>query len=326
MLRHCKPDLTAFHSTMINVAVAGGTTAIGGAIVKALEKDGSHHCVILSRSTSNDPRILSVDYSDPESLQRILEEHNIHTVISAVTLQTDVSGQSQLNLIEAADRSKVTKRFMPSEFGANYDSSHLAALPLYAWKFKAIDRLEASSLEYTLFSNAMFMDYWFSRHIPSAFNFNIPSWVDLDNNFAAIPAGGDTPLVLTHSTDIGQFVVRVLGLDKWEKRYFLVGDRLTLNEFLRIAEEIKGVTFERHDDTMESLMKGECTILPAAASSLPAGFELGEFMKTIAAAGSWVANGGLDLPTEGTLNTMFPDIETLKVREAVNIYFSRQQD
>ncbi|KAB8263303.1 NAD(P)-binding protein [Aspergillus pseudonomiae] len=308
---------------MVKVAVAGGTTGIGRAIVKALEKDGSHQCIILSRNVSNDSKVLAVDYSDPKGLQSALEEHEIHTVISAVSLQTEASGQSQLNLIEAADRSKATKRFMPSEFGAKYDSSHLAALPLYAFKFKAIELLEASSLEYTLFSNGLFMDYWFSPNIPSAFAFNAPSWVDLDNNFAAIPGNGDTPLVLTHSKDISRFVVKVLGLSRWEKRYYLIGDRLTLNDFLRIAEEIKGVTFERHDDTMATLLKGECTILPAVAASLPPQIDLGAFMKILAVCGSWAVDGGLDLSTEGTLNAIFPDIQTLTVREAIGIYFGQ---
>lgn len=167
------------------------------------------------------------------------------------------------------------------------------------------------------------MDYWFSPQILSAFDFNVPSWIDLDNDFAAIPANGDTPLVLTHSTDIGRFVVQLLSLTQWEKRYFLIGDRLTLNEFLRIVEEVKGVSFERHDDTMEFLKKGECTVLPTVRASLPVGIDLGTFTKTIAvaAAGSWVAEGGLDLPTAATLNTKFSNIQTLKVREAVKIYF-----
>ena len=115
---------------MVKVAVAGGTTGIGRAIVKALEKDGSHQCIILSRNVSNDSKVLAVDYSDPKGLQSALEEHEIHTVISAVSLQTEASGQSQLNLIEAADRSKATKRFMPSEFGAKYDSRYHTYIPV----------------------------------------------------------------------------------------------------------------------------------------------------------------------------------------------------
>lgn len=99
------------------------------------------------------------------------------------------------------------------------------------------------------------MDYWFTPKIPSAVKFNFPSWIDLDHNYAAIPGDDNTPMVLTHSRDIGRFVVKVLSLSTWEKRYFLVGDRLTLNEFLRLAEEAKGVSFERHSDSLDILLE-----------------------------------------------------------------------
>lgn len=95
---------------------------------------------------------------------------------------------------------------MPSEFGAIYkpesvpiqpfnmteiDPVDTLSLPLYAGKFEPIDLLEKTSLEYTRFSNGMFMDYWFDPYIPSAFSSNIPVWVDLANNFAAIPGDGN---------------------------------------------------------------------------------------------------------------------------------------
>lgn len=45
-----------------------------------------------------------------------LERHNVHTIISAIGLVSDETSQSQLNLIEAAELSSSTKRFIPSEF------------------------------------------------------------------------------------------------------------------------------------------------------------------------------------------------------------------
>lgn len=45
-----------------------------------------------------------------------LEQHNVHTVISAIGLISEETSRSQLNLIEAADKSKSTARFIPSEF------------------------------------------------------------------------------------------------------------------------------------------------------------------------------------------------------------------
>lgn len=105
---------------MVKVAVAGGSGSIGGAIVQALEKSTSHEVIILSRERSADPKAVTVDFTDIESLRSILEQHAVHTVISAVSLQSEDSGRSQMNLIEAADQSQCTRRFMPSEFGAHY--------------------------------------------------------------------------------------------------------------------------------------------------------------------------------------------------------------
>jgi hypothetical protein len=50
------------------------------------------------------------------SLTKILEDHHIDTVISTINLETDAGSEAQLNLIAAADESRVTRRFIPSEF------------------------------------------------------------------------------------------------------------------------------------------------------------------------------------------------------------------
>lgn len=105
---------------MVKLAIAGGSGSIGKAIVQALEKLSSHDFIILSREHSADPRVVTVDFTDIDGMQSVLERHEVHTVISAVSLQSDDSGRSQMNLIEAADQSRCTRRFMPSEFGAHY--------------------------------------------------------------------------------------------------------------------------------------------------------------------------------------------------------------
>lgn len=105
---------------MIKVAVAGGSGSIGRAIVQALEHSTSYDFIILSREHSADPKVVTVDFTAIDNLRDVLEQHEVHTVISAVSLQSEDSGRSQMNLIEAADQSQCTRRFMPSEFGAHY--------------------------------------------------------------------------------------------------------------------------------------------------------------------------------------------------------------
>lgn len=64
------------------------------------------------------PKFISADYTNLDSLIKILESQNIDTVISTIGLHNEATEKAQLNLIEAAKRSSKTKRFIPSEFGA----------------------------------------------------------------------------------------------------------------------------------------------------------------------------------------------------------------
>lgn len=329
---------------MPTIAIAGGSGGIGKAIARAVVERGKHDVLILSRKPSDDPKTLVVDYLDVSKLQSVLEGRNVHTVISALSFGNQGSVEAQLNLIKASDQAVCVKRFMPSEFGALYKPEydrikhlpckivvltgllfkklyrHIESLPLYAGKFKAVEELENTTLEYTRFSNGMFMDYWFAPFVPSAFPANLPCWIDLAAKFAAIPGDGNTAMVLTHSQDVGRFVAAVLDLPRWEKRYCLAGDRLTLNEFLSIAEEGIGVDFEKCYDGVDMLERGECTFSPSFEASLPEGFDLDIMKGMIASSGARQVKGELDLPVEGMLNDVFPELETFKVKDAVRLW------
>lgn len=60
--------------------------------------------------------VVAVDYDDRTSLQTTLETHEIHTVISALALHIIGVGQAQVNLIQAADKSSSTQRFISSSW------------------------------------------------------------------------------------------------------------------------------------------------------------------------------------------------------------------
>jgi len=64
--------------------------------------------------------VFTVDYSDVGALTSFLEEHNVHTIISAFGITATSLATSQLNLIKAADASSATKRFIPSSFAIPY--------------------------------------------------------------------------------------------------------------------------------------------------------------------------------------------------------------
>ncbi|GMG38675.1 unnamed protein product [Aspergillus oryzae] len=97
-------------------------------------------------------------------------------------------------------------------------------------------RLDQSTLEYTLFSNGMSMDYVTSPRVPTPLTLSVPVWIDLENNFAAIPGDGEGAVAMIHTSDIGRFVAAVLDLSQWEKRYHLMGDSLSIDDMVRLAE------------------------------------------------------------------------------------------
>lgn len=49
------------------------------------------------------------------------------------------------------------------------------------------------------------------------------------------------PLVMTHTKDIGRYVVAALGLKKWEKRSYIVGDRKSWNEVVELLGKLTGM-------------------------------------------------------------------------------------
>lgn len=201
-------------------------------------------------------------------------------------------------------------------------------MPAYEWKFKAVDRLAESRLEWTQFSNAMFMDYAFSPRVLSAFPEAEFSWIDFENNIASIPGDGNAYFVNTHSSDIPKFLVKVLELPKWDNRYYLVGDRLTFNEYVDLAEKAKGVKFERVYTSKEELEKGRVKLVASMKKQLPVGFDDLSVEQMMSGLGLQVANGQLDLPfeSEGTLvNGLFPELQTLKIKDALEVYFSKEK-
>lgn len=123
---------------MSTVAVAGGTGGVGKTLADTLAKQSKFQVVVLSRSVGDHHRLIinshanifqttnqdhatsavhvQIDYNDIPAMTRQLEHHNIHTIISAIGLISEETSKSQINLIEAADKSKVTERFVPSEY------------------------------------------------------------------------------------------------------------------------------------------------------------------------------------------------------------------
>ncbi|KAH7269206.1 uncharacterized protein BKA55DRAFT_629931 [Fusarium redolens] len=297
---------------MGKVAVAGGSSGLGRTMVDALEAAKTHDYIVLSRkATGLETR--AVNYSDVDALTAILEIEQVDTIISGLPIDNDESGQAQLNLIEAADRSKYTKRFLPSEFGMVYTKDNIAHVPSYQWKLKAVDALEKTNLEFSLVSIGLFLDYWAAPRIPTHIRAaNII--IDPENNAAVIPGDGNAPIVLTHSTDAAKFTVALLDLPDWKRRYAIITNRMTLNEAVKLAEEVKGVKFAIKYFSVAQMERGENDLTPSMKKALPEEMH-GGMKGMLALSGIGMAIGSNDIKGIDDLVVEFPDIETFTVRE-----------
>lgn len=68
--------------------------------------------------------------------------------------------------------------------------------------------------------------------------------LDIGHRVAGIPGSGDTPVVVTTTTDVGKFVVASLALEKWSETSFVVGDRKSFNDILAISEKVTGMVLK----------------------------------------------------------------------------------
>lgn len=63
-------------------------------------------------------KFVAIDYDNIEETAKTLEAHQVDTIISCLNIEGPAE-QAQLKLIAAADKSQVTRRFIPSEFAGH---------------------------------------------------------------------------------------------------------------------------------------------------------------------------------------------------------------
>lgn len=66
-------------------------------------------------------------------------------------------------------------------------------------------------------------------------------FVDISARKAAIPGSGDDPVVWTLTTDVAKYVRKMVESDgPWPRKSLVVGDTISINEILQIAEHARG--------------------------------------------------------------------------------------
>ncbi|KAF4341686.1 hypothetical protein FBEOM_4359 [Fusarium beomiforme] len=324
---------------MVVVAVAGGTGGIGSAIVDTLRQSPHHKMIILTRkvryaassdysSLSKDSYLtdtkipdvtnvadtfISVDYSDVDSMAKVLDDNQVHTVISALRVYDPASSEAESNLVKATDQASTTKRFVASAWGIQYaDTTSVGQA-----RGRTLVELRTTSLEWTRFNNGFFLDYYGPPSFKSYMN-RVAWAIDIANKKAGIPGTGNEPMTFTYTFDVAKFVVAALDMPKWDELMYCYGEKTTWNQFLKQAEEARGCKFDVSYDPLEKLQKGEVTSLPFNEGT--ADFPRNVLEGLMSFWGLYVLEGKYDMPTDKALNKIFPDIQPLKVKDVLGLW------
>ncbi|KAJ4288921.1 hypothetical protein N0V90_011262 [Kalmusia sp. IMI 367209] len=182
---------------------------------------------------------IKVDYNDIDSLTTVLEGNGINTVFCAFAISGTSLKISQMNLIKASSAASTVARFVPTSYSIDYPREGVQILPPLQDYFDCLDELAKTNLEWSVVLNGIFLDYYSGPPIKSYLAPNAFA-IDMENNEAAIPGTGDEMITFTHTFDVAKFLVAALDLDVWPRALRISGDEITFNEFVKLAQEIKG--------------------------------------------------------------------------------------
>jgi uncharacterized protein YbjT (DUF2867 family) len=241
---------------MVTVAVAGGGSAIASNIINAILESKKHNLVVLSRSAQPDLEaegavVKVIDYDSHEQLTAALE--GVHTVLSCIWSHSAAIATSQLALLEAAKEAKV-KRFVPSEWAVPAYNK----VSYYKAKETVWEAVKKSGLEYTRFLVGLWLNIWAAgapreEAVGRSGYRGPPIIVDIKAGTAQIPGDGSCRVTVTDMRDIGKYVTAALDFEKWEEDSVIVGENLSVNEFVEKAERISGKTLAKTYFSLEDL-------------------------------------------------------------------------
>ncbi|KAH9430055.1 hypothetical protein MCOR02_009777 [Pyricularia oryzae] len=303
---------------MVVVAVAGGTGGVGRTIVETLLQSPTHRTIVLTRKIPDEPLFsattIAVDYSDVDSVAKILADNEVDTVISALRVLDEPTSNSEVNLVRATVKAGTPRRFMASVWGIQYSPESTVGKA----RERTLIELRRTQLEWTRFNNGYFLDYYAPPSLKSHM-LRVAFGIDIANKKAAIPGDGNALMTFTYTFDVARFVVASLDLPKWDELLYCYGEKLTWNEFLRQAGEVTGFKFQVAYDSPDKLQKGDVTELPTNEDPGP-DFTKGQLKILLGIWGGFALEGMYDMPTEITLNKGFPDINVMKVKDVLEMW------
>ncbi|MCJ1394878.1 hypothetical protein MMC18_007758 [Xylographa bjoerkii] len=244
----------------MRIAIAG-TNRLAYWVAHYLADEGQHQFILLSR-TPKPPlaargwQVIIVDYSNQGNL--IFNLAGIDVVVSTV------SGNAQLSLIDAALNSGV-ERFIPAEYGGSL-SRRMPSDPLDRGQAAAISRLrqyEPQGMAHTIFACGILYERFFPGGIGSV-NIGQNSGASEEGDYLAnirtmrsqIPydaSGRPAMISITAVQDVGHFIVAALDLPERPREFRMRGDRMNASDLVRVAEAMRGSSFERAQHNADTL-------------------------------------------------------------------------
>ena len=192
--------------------------------------------------------MIKVDYNNQDELRYSLT--GVDTVISTI------SGVAQIALIDAAAHVHV-RRFVPSEFEGRPSLRPPQNDVLDRGKSASLTRLQhyrKYGMEYTVFVCGIFYERFAPGGMTSlqlGHGTNVSGEgeyiMDIRKMKAHIPsysnAGQVVYICMTSAEDVARFVVAALDLQQWPTEFRMQGERMTVSEVVKVAEDMRGMFY-----------------------------------------------------------------------------------
>lgn len=266
---------------------------------------------------------VAVDYAKPMDIATILEEHLIDTVVSCLMLTQTSVADAETAVIVATDSASCTRRFIASNWGPPTKEEYRDRSPWFPFQLAARERLRQTSLEWTEVATGYFLDYWGMPHMETNLTSDLPA-LDIVHGVAGVPGTGNEPIAFAYTYDVARVVAEVLTLPKWDETTYIVGDKMTWNEFIVLAEEARGFKFDVSYDGVEKLVKGDITELPNHREEYHQ-FPREELRAMYSGLGLSMASGTFDLDVDKSVHLQFPGLRMLTVATMLRDVWHQRQ-
>ncbi|KAF5957761.1 hypothetical protein HYC85_004986 [Camellia sinensis] len=308
-------EVAAVGGTMI----VGSTGFIGRFVAEACLDSGRptfllvrsfHHSATLSSLRHKGALLIPGSINDQDLMEKVLREHKIEVVISAVGGESILD---QLVLIHAIKSVGTVKRFLPSEFGHDIDRADPVEPGLAMYKEKRMVRraIEEAGIPYTYIccNSIAAWPYHDNTH---------PADVIPPSDRFHIYGDGSVKAYFVAGNDIGKFTIKSIDDDRTVNKSVHFQPKcnlLNMNELASLWEKKLGHTLPRVTITEDDLLAAaEKMCIP---ESIVASFTHDIFIK------GCQINYALDKPTDVEVMSLYPDASFRTIDECFDDFLAK---